>query len=162
MTFREKFPKECYPFSDELCLFMDQHPEFFRSLKLSNPKRFKFIPLIFISHTPPSHARSKDEVIGMWYLDTHKIKCPQHKCICLFKQDFVVNIGKYDRKFISYSADNRNGEYVRPIKEFFDRYGDNGKFYHDDKEWQHHYADVHFLPDEPKLRQCAQILKSYI
>ncbi len=159
MTFRDKFPKNQYPFSDELCDFMDNNPEFFCSLKLSNSSRFKFIPLIFTSHTPNNHTKHKDEVIGMWYLDTSKNICNYHSRICFFKQDFVVNIGKRNKEFVSYSADIESGKYVKPISEFFRIYGSGGKFYHDGKEWQHHYADISSLPDEPRLREWAQKIK---
>lgn len=159
MSFRKKYPANQYPFSDELCLFMDNHLEFFHSLKLSNPRRFNFIPLIFTSHTPPNHPNHRDEVIGMWYLDNSQKQCGTHKRGCPFKQDFVVNIRHENQEFVSYSTDNNDDKYVKPITTFFNLYGANGKFYHDGKEWQHHYSDVLDLPDEPKLRLWAKDLK---
>lgn len=158
-TSRENFPKSKFPFSDALCKFMDDHPEFLNSLKLSNLNQFEFIPLIFISHTPSIHAKHKDEVIGMWYLDKSGQRCKFHNRICLFKQDFVANVNKQDKEYVSYSTSNNNGKYVRSIAEFFSIYGANGKFYHDGREWQHHYVDVNALPDEPRLREMAKSLK---
>jgi len=156
MNSREKFPKDKYPFSDELCNFMDQHPEFFQSLKLAKPNRFVFIPIIFTSHLPVGHPKSADEVIGVWYLDKKSLK---ENSKPLFKQDFIVNIGKSNHEFISYSAVNKDGKYVRPIKEFFKNYGENGKFYHDGRRWQHWYNDTSDLPAEPNLKYLAEKIR---
>lgn len=134
---------------------MDEHPEFLKSLKLSNSKRFDFIPLIFTSHTIPSHEKNADEVIGLWFLDKEKAFCKRHKTVCLFKQDFIVNTKKENKEFISYSSDNDKGIYIKPIKDFFVLYGNNEKFYHDGKCWQHHYQNVENLPEEPRLRKLA-------
>lgn len=158
MDSRAKFPIKKYPFSDELCLFMDKNPKFFNSLKLANSKRFEFIPLIFTSHTPKLHPKSKDEVIGMWYLDKDKKKCKEHNIVCLFKQDFVVNIGYKNKEFISYSTNNNKGKYIKPIKVFFRLYGENGKYYHKGNQWQHHYRNVKDLPNESRLKSFANKL----
>lgn len=50
---RDRYPRSEYPFSDELCTFMDRHPEFERSLKLVNRWRFLFVTEIVISKQPP-------------------------------------------------------------------------------------------------------------
>jgi len=146
-SFRRKFPASKYPFSDALCSFWDKHKEAFQSLKLSNLNRFAVIPVIFTSRTPYPHEKCKDEVIGIWYLDKQKN---------IFKQDFIVNVKGKHKEFISYSANNNNGKYVRPLKEFFEKYGANGKFYHDGKRWQHHYRNLEDLPDEPNLKRLAK------
>lgn len=160
MMARNKFPKPEYPFSDELCNFLDAHPEFFNSLKLSKPGRFEFIKLIFTSHTTPPHPMCSDEVIGMWYYDKSKPICKSHNCVCLFKQDFVVNKNHLNKEFVSYSTGNNDGVFVKPIKEFFKLYGDGQNFYHDGSKWQHHYKDVIDLPDEPYLKLWAIKIKN--
>lgn len=147
MKFRDRFPSQEYPISDDLCIFWDNHPDMFQSLKLSNQSRFKFIKVIFCSYSPTGHQNCNDEVIGMWYYDMNK---------GIFKQDFIVNIEAKGKKYISYSTNNNNGKYVRPIKEFFEKYGQNGKFYHDDKRWQHHYNAIDDLPDEENLKFLAK------
>jgi len=154
--FRAKYPKNEYPFSDGICSFWDSHSEAFNALKLNNPKKFDFLGVIFLSHTPSSHPKSSDEVIGIWYLDYSGSSCKFHKRICWFKQDFIVNIKKQDKEFVTYSANYEEGKYVKPINDFFRLYGDDGKFFHNGKEWQHHYFNVLDLPDEPTLRKSAK------
>lgn len=152
---RTKYPEDKYPFSDELCNFMDQHPEFHDSLKLANPKRFKFIPVIILSHTPESHPLSSDQVIGLFYYD---------KKTRIFKQDYIVNKDQGHVEFISYSASQNDGDYVKPIESFFDDYGNKGPFYHRSDlacKWEHHYSSVESLPDVCDLRNLARrILKN--
>lgn len=156
MNFREKYPAGEYPISDAICSFWDAHPDVYNSLKLSNANKFEFLKTIFTSHTPPSHHRSNDQVIGFWYLDFSGVLCQFHKRICWFKQDFIVNLNEKHKEFVSYSAKIENGKYIRPISEFFNLYGSSGKFYHDGKEWQHHYFNIEGLPDEPNLKKLAQ------
>jgi len=106
MNSRKKFPKKYYPFSDELCAFMDREVDFYNSLKISQPKRFVFVRIIFTSHTPAGHLLEKDEVIGMWYFDKNNAK---------FKQDFIVNKNSDNKEFISYTA-------KKVVKKFCSRY----------------------------------------
>ena len=156
MNYRQKFPPNQYPFSDALCSFWDYHPEAFLSLKLNNTKRFELLPVIFTSHTPFPHRQCNDQVIGLWYLDFSGTVCKIHKRICWFKQDFIVNINEQHKEFVSYSANNKNGKFVKTITDFFNSYSQNGKFYHDGKNWQHHYSNVEDLPNEPNLRILAK------
>lgn len=154
---RDSFPKEKYPFSDELCNFMDSNPDFYNSLKISRPERFVFIPIIFTSHTPSEHCLTKDEVIGMWYYDQKKTK---------FKQDFIINKNKENKEFISYTAITEakkyKSKYVQVINDFFEKYGKNGTYYHNGNKWQHHYRDIDDLPNEPNLKfLAAEIQKEY-
>ena len=157
MSLRRQYPKNRYPLSDALCIFMDNHPEVYNTLKLSNETRFLFIPIIGLTYLPKEEFRSNDEVIGMFYLDkvNHKLnKTP------LFKQDFIVNQNSENRYYVSYSADKNNGKYIKSLSEFFLIYGKNGKFYHRNgkKPWQHHYDYVIDLPDYPNLRETAKAL----
>ena len=56
----ERFPQTYYPFHDGLLEQMDAKPNFLKSLKIDNPKRFEFLPVIFTSY-----PNEKDEVIGL-------------------------------------------------------------------------------------------------
>lgn len=157
MTKRQDFPPNDYPFSNELCDFMDAHTDFFDSLKLANDTRFKLIPIIAITHTPNGHPRNSDEIIGMFYCDVdnyHANRLP------FFKQDYVVNIGSLSQEFVSYSASQSSGNYVKPLADFFTMYGSNGQFYHRNgtRPWEHHYNNAIDLPDYPGLRQAGQDL----
>jgi len=158
MTFREQFPADKYPLSDELCTFIDSNPKAREALKFSNTKRFIAIPLIFTSNTPKTHPKHKDEVIGLWSIDKSGEFCSRHKTVCSLKQDFIVNIEKKNQDYVVYTADRKFKKLVRPIKEFFKVYGQDGKFYHNGKEWNHHYAKIDDLPDEPNLRKLVSEL----
>lgn len=155
--YRKKFPPSYYPFSDSLCNFMDKNPSFYNSLKLANPARFEFIPLIFISHTPHWHKKASDEVIGLWYLDKDNLKSGRRP---VFKQDFIINVNTENKFFKSYAVKEYvDNKIVFLIDNFFKDYGENRAFYHDGKRWQHDYRDVNELPDELNLRLLATILK---
>jgi len=159
MTSRQDFPANRFPFSDEICLFMDNHPEFKNSLKIVNPNRFKYISLIFTSHTPPTHPFSNDQVIGMWYIDAINFRLSRFP---LFKQDFIVNKDSNNIEFISYTTRpivrRANSPFVQPIQDFFRIYGQNGLFYHNNQRWAHHYDNITDLPNEPRLRLMARSL----
>ncbi|MBI2887516.1 MAG: hypothetical protein HYY02_09935 [Chloroflexi bacterium] len=155
MKSRERFPKDQYPFSDELCYWMESHPEFYRSLKLSNPGRFVFIPYMIISHLPDGHPRSNDQVLGMFYLDKGNLKKGKG---ALFKQDFVVNVQSQGKEFVSYTRTKPCGKFVQPINNFFQTYGSGGRYYHKGNAWPHDFADVDELP--PELRDIASQFKT--
>ena len=160
-SFRRRFPPDRYPFSDGLCNFMDDHPECEAALKLSQPKRFITIPLIFTSGLPKGHSKSADEIIGIWYYDKDRPFCKFHNKSCAFKQDFIVNAGSADKEFVVYTAYKSHPPFVQQIKKFFSDYGSNGKFYHDgNKEWEHHYETSSNLPSEPSLRRLANIIET--
>jgi hypothetical protein len=153
MSARLKYPKKNYPFSNELCEFMDKEPDFYNSLKIVNTNNFIFIPIIITSHTPVSHQHHNDEVIGMWYYDKNNNT---------FKQDFIVNKDSANKEFVSYTAQDivkrHNSNHVQIINKFFDEYGESGKYYHNGSRWQHHYKNINELPQE--LRKTATILTS--
>lgn len=155
MKKRQVFPSSEYPLSDEICEFMDTHQGFFESLKLAKKKRFKLLPVIGITHTPEGHPKSADEIIGMFYCDVDNLR---GNVAPFFKQDYVVNVCGSNREFISYSATQADGDYVRPLTEFFETYGSDGKFYHRQgaKPWEHHYNVADDLPDYPGLRQVGK------
>ncbi|MBI5151356.1 MAG: hypothetical protein HZA34_02150 [Candidatus Pacebacteria bacterium] len=156
MSARQNFPAASYPFSDEICFFMDNHPEFLTSLKLSNDNRFLYIPLIFISSTPSTHPLFNDQVIGMWYIDKTNVRANH---LPFFKQDFVVNKNSNHMEFITFTTakivSRLNSPYVKLINDFFSDYGNNGQYYHNGNRWDHHYNSMNDLPNEPRLRIMA-------
>jgi len=156
MSARLKYPKKNYPFSDELCNFMDKEPDFYNSLKIVNTNNFIFIPIIITSHTPVNHPLYNDEIIGMWYYDK------KNNGLNTFKQDFIVNKDSANKEFVSYTAKeivkNYNSKYVQEIDNFFSKYGNNGKYYYNGSRWQHHYKDINKLPQE--LKAAATVLTS--
>jgi hypothetical protein len=93
MSYREKYPAKEFPFSDEICAFMDSNPCFHDSLKLANTTRFVFLPLILTSFLPGGHPLHSDEVLGFFYYD---------KKVGWFKQDFVVNKNNEGKVFCAY------------------------------------------------------------
>jgi hypothetical protein len=157
---RTHYPPDKYPFSEDLYIFMEAHPEAEAALKLSSPERFVTIPIIFTSGLPSSHPNTADQVIGVWYFDKKKPYCNMHRRVCTFKQDFIVNVGKLGEEYVVYTADKKPPPYVQPLRKFFDVYGDNGKFYHDGTQWNHHYGAVQDLPNEPNLRQLASTIEA--
>jgi hypothetical protein len=155
MSHREKYPKEYFPFSDEICTFMDLHPCFHDSLKLAETGRFTFLRVILTSFLPHDHLLHNDEVIGLFYYDEEEK---------LFKQDFIVNKNNEGKLFYSYVASCIKNKYhscdfVFLIDDFFETYGSEGKYYHRDnnkKPWMHHYKDINELPKNDDLRKCAR------
>lgn len=130
------------PFSKELKEFMYKNKDFFNSLKLSKPDKFKYIPIVITSRTPNTHKLHNDEIIGMWYFDIDKK---------IYKQDFIVNKEKSNCVFISYTAKKivkqLNSSFVKCIDDFFIDYGEYKKFYHNEERWQHHYKNKRELPN---------------
>ena len=160
-SMRKRYPPNKYPFSDDLYEFMENHPEAEAALKLSSPKRFVTIPLIFTPSLPQGHAKSADQVIGVWYYDKAKATCRFHNRVCNFKQDFIVNVGTLGKEYVVYTASKKTPPYSQPISEFFKVYGSNGKFYHDgNKEWNHHYENANDLPAKPNLVMLAQSIEA--
>lgn len=155
MSYRKKYPKSEFPFSDEICSFMDSSQEFHDSLKLSNTERFLFLRIILTSSLPDGNPLSKDQVIGLFYFD-RKSK--------IFKQDFIVNKENKGREFYSYVDKSTKTKYassafVRLIDDFFKDYGENGKYYHlsrKENPWMHHYRKFEELPDNEMLRNSAR------
>ncbi len=120
---RTRYPATAFPFSDDLCAFMDAHPAFEKSLKVAKPARFDLIPIAITSHLPHGYARSADEVIGFWYLDKKWLL--EGKPI-QFKQDIVVNEGGIGKVFYSYAfkdiVKEANSKFVLLAQEFYDYY----------------------------------------
>lgn len=157
---RSRYPSKKYPLSDSLCKFIDNHPEFEKAVKLGAPERFILFPLIITTSTPLSHKNSSDQVIGLWYYDKNKPYCKRHKKVCVFKQDFIINVSNKEKEFVAFSAKQPQPPYVKNIGDFFIEYGNDGKFYHDgNKQWNHHYATINDLPDEPHLRELARTIE---
>lgn len=163
MNIRKEYPEIYYPFSDELCSFMQSERIFYDSLKLAHPERFEFLPIIFTSHLPHWHKKSTDEIIGLWYLDKQNLKEGEKP---IFKQDFIVNKESSGKEFHAYvdkiTAKKMKCKFTHEIDDFYKEYGDNKKFYHREhpsKPWMHHYDDINDLPDEPNLKNIAMIVK---
>lgn len=118
---------EAMPFSDNLVKWCQKHPNFKSGLKFDNSDRFLALGLILTSPSPPH--KPDDEVIGFLVYDMKQK---------IFKQDFIVNIGKRNVKFILYSKrpDNNYDNYSQPIEGFYVEYGANGQYYKD----THHYT----------------------
>lgn len=144
---RQRYPANKYPFSDELCLFMDKHQDFLQSLKIERSDRFHFLQPLAVISLPHNHPSHGDQILGFFFLDKSDCQCGFHKRICRFKQDFVVKLGTPDSTFISYTHTDCPSNYVRPTEEFFNRYGKGGQFFHNGYEWEHHYEDASDLPD---------------
>mgnify|MGYP001566357369 CR=1 FL=1 len=155
-SLKRRFPHRHYPFSDPLLKFMEAEPTFYASLKLANWRRFKTIPRIITSHTPTGHSHSQDEIIGVWYFDLEGTGVNGHP---FFKQDFIVNIGRMDREFHSYTVGFPTNQYVHQIGDFFNTYGLNGQYYHRGSRWEHHYLDVADLPNDRDLKSWGRSLR---
>ena len=157
MLYRKKYPKDKFPFSDDLCEFMENHSEFYKSLKLYKSKRFIFIPVIGLSHLPASEGNlSNDEIIGMFYYDINKD---------MFKQDYVVNVGGKNQKFISYTQRKiQEMGSVFSIDTFYKKYGKHGKYYYKKGtvKYEHHYNNVEDLPNFRELKLWASKIKEGI
>src|SRR3989344_2375664 len=155
-SLKRRFPHRSYSLSNPLLQFMEAQPLFYQSLKLANWRRFQVIPHIITSHTPASHSRTLDEIIGMWYLDKEGAGTQNNP---FFKQDFVVNVGRLDSEFVSYTIGFPTSQYVKPITDFFRDYGAGGQYYHKGSRWEHHYIDLVNLPNNPVLRGWCLALK---
>jgi hypothetical protein len=171
MRARDRYPASRYPLSDQLCAFMDVHPEFHESLKLHNTKRFHFLRCILSSGLPSGEHHADDEVIGLWYLDKQnllRLSGDRARAISerrpFFKQDFIVNVGSREAEYVSYTAESIFEQiqkkiqtpYIRLIDDFFLQYGKGGAYYHNGLRWQHEYPDVEDLPAEKGLRDLAR------
>jgi hypothetical protein len=118
---------EAMPFSDELVEWCKKHPNFKSGLKFDNSDEFLALGLILTSPAPPH--KLDDEVIGFLVYDMRRK---------VFKQDFIVNIGKKSAKFILYSKrpDKKYDEHSQHINSFYVEYGANGRYYKN----THHYT----------------------
>lgn len=106
---------ELQPFSDELVAWCKSHSEFFMALKNVYPEKF-VSPAMIVT----SYPASGDEVIGV-YTYHHEMKNP------VFKQDFIINIGRSNTEFILYTRNPAgSSKSVKDINEFFAKYGKYG------------------------------------
>lgn len=145
---RERFPSGRFPLSEGLFGFMEKHPEFTASLRLSDP-RYYFIPQMVKASQPYAHTNSDDEVLGLFYIDQLNLQAKRKP---LFTQDFVVNVDKRDAHFIVYAGTEAQGECVRPVREFLLKYGSFGEYHHrgNGKPWTPYYNGIEDLPDDVK------------
>lgn len=106
---------ELQPYSEELVLWCQRHPEFADALKSVHPEKF-VSPAIIIT----SYPKTGDEVIGVITYH-HGLKNPT------FKQDFIVNVGMKNEEYILFTRNPAgSSKYVKDINEFFDLYGNYG------------------------------------
>ena len=132
---------EAMPFSDSLIMWCQQHPNFKVGLKFANSGDFLALGLILTSSVP---HKPNDEVIGFLVYDMKQK---------IFKQDFIVNVGGNNTKFILYSKrpDKAYDGYSQHIKNFIADYGLNGKYYKD----VHHYTidQARQLNNDPRFQE---------
>lgn len=100
------------PFSEELKEMCEKYPDFEKSIKSLNSKRFISFGAILISY--PKNI-PEDKVIGVFvydYIDK------------IFKQDFIVDVGSKNKEYIMYTKypGMKIKTYLRPINEFFVKY----------------------------------------
>lgn len=130
------------PFSTELIEWCKHHPEFQAALKIIYSDRFITLGAIVTSYSP---NYPNDEVIGVYSYD-YKLKMP------LFKQDFIINIGKRDNEFVLYTRNPKgNSKYVKDISIFYQTYG-KGAFYINS-----HHLSLEELPSEIRERGLQAI-----
>lgn len=124
-TFKEAidYITEKMPFRAELLEYCKEHPNFVEALKLLNTSRFQMFGGVTTSSSP---KEPEDEVIGIVVYDV------QQK---ILKQDYIVDISSEHEQFILYTDLPRGMGHllqagvVHKNKDFFDKYGDNGKHY---------------------------------
>lgn len=131
------------PFSTQLIEWCQQRPEFQAALKIIYSDRFISLQAIVTSYSP---YFPEDEVIGVYTYD-YKQKTP------LFKQDFIVNIGKRDNEFVLYTRNPKgnNSKYVKDISIFYETYG-KGAYYVNS-----HHLTLDQLPEEIRERGSRAI-----
>jgi hypothetical protein len=156
-SIKSYYDHDNYQLSDSLLDWIEKNKDFCNSLKLRHPRRFRKIPYLITSHTPPSHLFHRDEIIGLWYLD---IKNYLEQKKPFFKQDFVVNKNGNSQLFTSFAQRGfSGGDYVEPVDIFFEKYGNNGKYYHKGKRWEHHYDDITDLPNNTLQELANKIIR---
>lgn len=93
---------------------------------------------------PPKYPN--DRVIG-FYSYAYFLKNP------IFKQDFIVDVGKKDNKFVLYSRQNLTpkNEYIKDLHDFFITYGKEGNYLHK------HHLTIQDIPKEANFRATEAI-----
>jgi hypothetical protein len=120
---------ELQPFSDELINWCKTHKDFFSALKQCYPEKF-VSPAVIIT----SYPASGDEVIGMFTYH-YQLNKP------VFKQDFIVNVGRLNTEFILYTRNpSGSSKYVKDINDFFNMYDKYGY------KKAHHHLSLEELP----------------
>lgn len=129
---------EVQPFSDGLKQWCRDHPDFTQALKIIYPEKFITMGMIVVTHPP--HFPS-DKVIG-FYIYHYSMNNP------MFKQDFIVDVGKQDNNFVLYTRQDLvpQNSYIKDINNFFDTYGKDGNYL------RAHHVAYEDIPDEGKPR----------
>lgn len=143
-----------YPFSPDLLHFLDQNPDFYNSLRLSNDKGYLLLPLIGL----PPDPINNDKIIGLFY--AYKTAIINNSLGVWFKQDYIVDLNSEDKDYIGYVAkEYAQGEHVRVVDDFYKQYKDF--FLKENYRWHHHYKRVNDLPNYSaggiKLKDLARL-----
>lgn len=153
---REELTIRMMPFHDQLVVWCKNNPDFLEALKIVYPDRFIALGAIYTSTSP---YVPQDEVIGFLVYDTQKD---------IFKQDFIVNVGKAYTQFVLHTKLPRHmrkkySKNIKPIGEFYMKYA------YDEHGQQTHYLNTHHIEfdglDEQlkvraqKARELAKKLK---
>lgn len=144
MITREELIIRMMPFHDQLVEWCKNNPQFLEALKIVYPDRFIALGAIYTSTSP---YIPDDEVIGFVVYDIKKN---------IFKQDFIINRNRNYNNFILYTKLPKNmpriySKFVRPIKEFYNRYGKNT-----------HYLNTHHIKFDDLDEQLKQRATSAI
>jgi len=140
---------ETMPFSRELVLWCKSNPDFASALKIVYPEKFLTLGAIVTSFCS---YRPADQVIGI-YTYAYKMKQP------IFKQDFVINIGNLNKKFILYTRFSNKSNIVKDISEFYKTYGQDNNYLNT------HHLTFDQLPNKVKpaglraIRLAERIIK---
>jgi hypothetical protein len=129
---------EVQPFSDGLKQWCRDHPDFTKALKIIYPNKFITMGMVVVTHPP--HCPN-DKVIG-FYIYHYSLKNP------MFKQDFIVDVGKQDNNFVLYTRQGLvpQNSYIKDINDFFSNYGRDGNYL------RAHHVSFEDIPDEGKPR----------
>ncbi len=129
------------PYAKELKELCALNADFAQALKSTHPKKFVSLGAIVTSYPPSPRG---DEVIGFFVYD-YGVRSG------MFKQDFIVNIGKQYREFVIYTRYSGvpNSKMIKDINEFYKKYPTYDKASHHPK-----FED---LPDAIKPRALEAI-----
>lgn len=132
---REEAIIETMPFSKELVAWCKTYPIFSKALKIIYPEKFLTLGAVVTSHS--TTYKPEDEVIGV-YAYAYTLKNP------IFKQDFVINIGKLNKQYILYTRFPSPDRMIKDISEFYKTYGKGGNYFNS------HHVSFDELPDKIK------------
>ncbi|MFA7301028.1 MAG: hypothetical protein WC069_01870 [Candidatus Shapirobacteria bacterium] len=136
------------PFPIELKKICKENPSFEDALKSVHPERFVSLGAIVTSQCP---LVPEDEIIGFFVYDYRNLNKP------IFKQDFIVNIGKKNKEFILYTKYPRSySKTIKDISEFFKKYPTYNK--------KDHHPKYRKLPDliKPRAKEAIRLANNIL